>query len=49
MTLFAKFRAALRPVAAAAVVFAAAAASLAGAWTFQVLGFQPCELCLIKR
>jgi disulfide bond formation protein DsbB len=49
MTPSAKFRAALQPVTAAALVFAAAAAALAGAWTFQALGFQPCELCLIER
>ncbi|MGO8740527.1 disulfide bond formation protein B [Rhodoblastus sp.] len=49
MTPFARLRAALRPETAALLVLAAAAATLAGAWTFQALGFQPCELCLIER
>ncbi len=49
MSLFARLRAALSPEKAALLVLAAAAATLAGAWTFQALGFQPCELCLIER
>ncbi len=49
MTFFARLRAALQPGKAALLVLAAAAATLAGAWTFQALGFQPCELCLIQR
>jgi disulfide bond formation protein DsbB len=49
MDLFARLRAALEPQQAALFVLAAAAATLAGAWTFQALGFQPCELCLIER
>ena len=28
---------------------AVAAVTLAGAWTFQALGFEPCELCLKER
>lgn len=39
----------LRPLPAAALVLAAAVATLAGAWTFQALGFEPCELCLKQR
>ena len=31
------------------LVLAATAATLAGAWTFQLLGFEPCELCLKQR
>ncbi|WP_298355721.1 disulfide bond formation protein B [Rhodoblastus sp.] len=49
MGLFARLRAALSPEKAALLVLAAAAATLAGAWTFQALGFLPCELCLIER
>ena len=49
MSLSARLRAGLSPETAALLVLAAAAATLAGAWTFQALGFQPCELCLIER
>ena len=49
MSLFARLRAALSPEKAALLVLAVAAATLAGAWTFQALGFLPCELCLIER
>jgi disulfide bond formation protein DsbB len=42
-------RALLQPPTVAALVLAGAAATLAGAWTFQSLGFEPCELCLKQR
>lgn len=42
-------RALTQPPPAAALVLAAAVATLAGAWTFQSLGFEPCELCLKQR
>ena len=38
-----------KPLLAAFVVLAAAAVTLAGAWTFQSLGVDPCELCLKQR
>ena len=37
------------PLPAASVVLAVAAVTLAGAWSFQSLGFEPCELCLKQR
>jgi len=49
MTKFAQARALLQPLPTAVLVLAAAAATLAGAWTFQLLGFEPCELCLKQR
>jgi disulfide bond formation protein DsbB len=49
MTKFAQVRTLLQPLPAAIVVLAAAAATLAGAWTFQAFGFEPCELCLKQR
>jgi disulfide bond formation protein DsbB len=49
MSLFARLRAGLSPEKAALLVLASAAATLAGAWTFQAMGFQPCELCLMER
>jgi disulfide bond formation protein DsbB len=49
MTFLTWLRVALQPEKAALLVLAAAAATLAGAWTFQAFGFQPCELCLIER
>jgi disulfide bond formation protein DsbB len=39
----------LQPLPVAALVLAGAAAALAGAWIFQSLGFEPCELCLRQR
>jgi disulfide bond formation protein DsbB len=42
-------RALFQPLPVAALVLAGAAATLAGAWTFQSLGVQPCELCLKER
>ena len=33
----------------ALVIFAIVAATLAGAWTSQMLGYAPCELCLKQR
>ena len=42
-------RALLQPLPVAALVLAGAAATLAGAWIFQSLGFEPCELCLKQR
>jgi disulfide bond formation protein DsbB len=38
-----------RPTPAAGLVLAGAAFTLAGAWTFQLLGYEPCELCLKQR
>ena len=46
---FAQIRALLQPLPAAGLALAGAAATLAGAWTFQALGFEPCELCLKQR
>ncbi len=42
-------RALLQPLPVACLVLAGAAVTLAGAWTFQGLGFEPCELCLKQR
>ena len=39
----------LQPLPAASLVLAGAAVTLAGAWTFQAFGFEPCELCLKQR
>jgi disulfide bond formation protein DsbB len=39
----------LQPLPVAALVLAGAAVTLAGAWTFQSLGVEPCELCLKQR
>lgn len=39
----------LKPVHAAGLILAAAALGLIGAWTFQALGYEPCELCLKER
>jgi disulfide bond formation protein DsbB len=39
----------LQPLPAASVVLAVAAVTLAGAWIFEALGFEPCELCLKQR
>ncbi|MFV0279728.1 MAG: disulfide bond formation protein B [Rhodoblastus sp.] len=36
-----------RPIAL--TIFLLAAATLAGAWTFQALGYAPCDLCLKQR
>jgi disulfide bond formation protein DsbB len=49
MTKFAQLRSLLQPLPAAALVLVGAAVTLAGAWTFQSLGFEPCELCLKQR
>ncbi len=38
-----------RPLTAASLVLAGAAITLAGAWTMQALGYEPCELCLKQR
>jgi disulfide bond formation protein DsbB len=38
-----------KPLPAAFVVLAVAAVTLAGAWAFQSLGVEPCELCLKQR
>ena len=38
-----------KPLPAASVVLAVAAVTLAGAWTLQSLGVEPCELCLKQR
>ena len=34
---------------AAVAILAGATATIAGAWTFEVLGYAPCELCLAQR
>ncbi|WP_374309229.1 disulfide bond formation protein B [Methylocella sp.] len=39
----------LDPARAGALVFAAAALTLAGAWIFEAMGYAPCELCLKQR
>lgn len=39
----------LTPRRAALVIFAAALATIAGAWVFEYLGYAPCELCLMQR
>lgn len=44
-----RLRALLQPLPAAALILAAVAVTLAGAWTFQAFGFEPCELCLKQR
>jgi disulfide bond formation protein DsbB len=44
-----KIRQILQTLPAAYVVLAVAAVTLAGAWIFQSLGFEPCELCLKQR
>ena len=49
MSKLAQARALLQPMPTAVLVLAAAAATLAGAWTFQLVGFEPCELCLKQR
>jgi disulfide bond formation protein DsbB len=49
MTKIAQLRFLLQPLPAAALVLLGAAVTLAGAWTFQSLGFEPCELCLKQR
>jgi disulfide bond formation protein DsbB len=49
MNLIARGRTLLQPLPAAALVLAGAAVTLAGAWTFQAFGFEPCELCLKQR
>lgn len=38
-----------KPLLAASLILAAAVFGLAGAWTFQWLGYEPCELCLKER
>ncbi len=45
----APLRALLQPLQVAGLVLVGAAVTLAGAWTFQGLGFEPCELCLKQR
>jgi disulfide bond formation protein DsbB len=39
----------LKAVHTAGLILAAAALGLIGAWTFEVLGYEPCELCLKER
>jgi disulfide bond formation protein DsbB len=45
----AQIRQLLQPLPVAGLVLAGAAVTLAGAWTFQSLGIEPCELCLKER
>jgi disulfide bond formation protein DsbB len=40
---------ALTPRRICLAIAAAAVATLAGAWTYQAMGFIPCELCLMQR
>ena len=49
MTKLAQPRALLQPLPVAVSGAGGAAVTLAGAWTFQLLGFEPCELCLKQR
>ncbi len=44
-----QLRSYLQPRPVAGLVLAGAALTLAGAWTFQSLGYEPCELCLKQR
>jgi len=37
------------PAETALAIFAVAFATIAGAWTFQLLGFAPCDLCFVQR
>ena len=39
----------IKPVHAAGLILAAAALGLTGAWTFEFLGYLPCDLCLKER
>ena len=39
----------LDPQKASLVIFAVAAATIAGAWMFQFAGYDPCHLCLLQR
>jgi disulfide bond formation protein DsbB len=39
----------LSPQRAAALIFAIALATIAGAWIFEYLGYAPCDLCLKQR
>jgi disulfide bond formation protein DsbB len=39
----------LTPQRSARLIFAAALATLAGAWIFEYVGYAPCELCLMQR
>jgi len=39
----------LTPFRSALFVFAAASATILGAWAFQLAGYAPCELCLKQR
>jgi disulfide bond formation protein DsbB len=39
----------ITPLRAALISFVVAAATIAGAWLFQLAGFAPCELCLKER
>ena len=39
----------LNPQKASLVIFAVATATIAGAWIFQLAGYDPCHLCLLQR
>jgi disulfide bond formation protein DsbB len=39
----------LTPQRAGLLIFAATVATIAGAWIFELLGYAPCELCLMQR
>lgn len=49
MARIAALREILQPLPAGSLVLAGAAVTLAGAWTMQALGYEPCELCLKQR
>ena len=39
----------LNPQKASLVIFAVTTATIAGAWLFQLAGYDPCHLCLLQR
>jgi disulfide bond formation protein DsbB len=49
MQIFSRALASLTPTRAALLVFAAAFATIAGAWVFEWAGYAPCDLCLKQR
>jgi disulfide bond formation protein DsbB len=49
MTLVGRVSHAVSPSRLALAIAVLATATVAGAWTFEALGYQPCELCLKQR
>ena len=39
----------ISPQRAALIILAVATATIAGAWIFELIGYAPCELCLLQR